>query len=95
MNVSIFKMFVEGVIKGKLLYKNGIHTFQHNGLPVFTANTLPNIKMDTGVLRRIQNRIASIDDNIRANRCGYRNRTKTCIEVKYRVRGQVDETTVV
>jgi hypothetical protein len=54
MNVSIFKMFVEGVIKGKLLYKNGIHTFQHNGLPVFTANTLPNIKMDTGVKRRFR-----------------------------------------
>lgn len=54
MNVSVFKMFVEGVIKGKLLYKNGIHQFEHNGLPVFTANTLPNIKMDTGVKRRFR-----------------------------------------
>jgi phage/plasmid-associated DNA primase len=54
MNVSIFKMFVEGVIKGKLLYKNGIHQFEHNGLPVFTANQLPNIKMDSGVKRRFR-----------------------------------------
>lgn len=53
MNVSSFKQFCEGHMKGKLLYKNGVHTFNHNGLPVFTSNTMPNIKMDSGVERRI------------------------------------------
>jgi phage/plasmid-associated DNA primase len=54
MNVTSFKKFVEGEMKGKLLYENGTHDFNHNALPVFTANLLPNIKMDGGVKRRFR-----------------------------------------
>jgi len=54
MNVTSFKKFVEGEMKGKLLYENGTHNFNHNALPVFTANLLPNIKIDGGVKRRFR-----------------------------------------
>lgn len=54
MNVTSFKKFVEGEMKGKLLYENGTHNFNHNALPVFTANFLPNIKIDGGVKRRFR-----------------------------------------
>lgn len=54
MNVTIFKKFDEGEMKGKLLYENGTHDFNHNALPVFTANLLPNIKLDGGVKRRFR-----------------------------------------
>jgi hypothetical protein len=40
-------------MKGKMLYKDGVHSFNHNGLGVFTSNTMPNIKIDSGVARRI------------------------------------------
>jgi hypothetical protein len=51
---STFKIFCEGTIKGKLLYKNGVHDFKHFGLPVFTSNMMPNINIDTGVKRRFR-----------------------------------------
>lgn len=54
MNKSTFKEFCEGKMKGKLLWENGEHPFNHNALPIFTANTMPNITMDTGVKRRIR-----------------------------------------
>lgn len=54
MNVSTFKKFVEGEMKGKLLYENGTHNFNHNALPIFTANFFPNIKIDGGVKRRFR-----------------------------------------
>ncbi len=54
MNASTFKKFVEGEMKGKLLYKNAVHNFNHNALPIFTANFLPNIKIDGGVKRRFR-----------------------------------------
>jgi phage/plasmid-associated DNA primase len=53
MNASSFKQFAEGELEGKLLYENGIHNFNHNALPIITANVFPNIKMDSGVQRRI------------------------------------------
>jgi phage/plasmid-associated DNA primase len=53
MNVSTFKQFCEGKMQGKMLYKDGIHSFSHNGLGIFTSNTMPNIKIDSGVSRRI------------------------------------------
>jgi hypothetical protein len=52
-DASIFKQFAEGEMEGKLLYANGIHKFNHNALPILTANTMPNINMDSGVKRRI------------------------------------------
>ena len=54
MDSSLFKKFCEGQIKGELLYRNGTHTFQHHGLPIFTANEMPNIDIDTGVKRRFR-----------------------------------------
>ena len=54
MDASTFKKFCEGTIKGELLYKNGTYEFSHNGLPIFTANEMPNINIDTGVKRRFR-----------------------------------------
>ena len=54
MDSTTFKKFCEGNIKGELLYKNGTYTFTHNGLPIFTANEMPNINIDTGVKRRFR-----------------------------------------
>lgn len=54
MNVTTFKKFTEGEMKGKLLYKNGVYDFNHNALPVFSANFMPKIKIDGGVLRRFR-----------------------------------------
>ena len=54
MNAVKFKMFCEGQMKGKLLFKDGEHDFSHNGLPIFTANTMPNITVDSGVKRRFR-----------------------------------------
>jgi hypothetical protein len=54
MNKSAFKKFCEGEMKGKLLWKNGTHDFKHYGLPVFTANVMPNINIDSGVKRRFR-----------------------------------------
>jgi len=54
MNATAFKKFVEGEMKGKLLYKNGTFEFNHNALPIFTANIMPNLKIDGGVKRRFR-----------------------------------------
>ena len=54
MDSTTFKKFCEGNIKGELLYKNGTYAFTHNGLPIFTANEMPNINIDTGVKRRFR-----------------------------------------
>lgn len=54
MNATTFKKFTEGEMKGKLLYQDGVHDFNHNALPVFTANIMPNIKTDGGVVRRFR-----------------------------------------
>lgn len=54
MNVTTFKTFCEGQMKGKLLYKNGVHNFNHNAVPIFSANLMPNIKIDGGVVRRFR-----------------------------------------
>ena len=54
MNATTFKKFVEGEMKGKLLFKNGTYNFNHNALPLFTANIMPNIDIDEGVKRRFR-----------------------------------------
>lgn len=54
MDKSKFKCFCEGEMKGKLLFENGTHSFNHNALPVFTANIMPNIDVDSGVKRRFR-----------------------------------------
>lgn len=51
---SKFKGFCEGEMKGKLLWEQGTHNFNHNALPVFTANVMPNIDIDSGVKRRFR-----------------------------------------
>ena len=54
MNNTTVKKFCEGEMKGKLLYKNGVHNFNHNALPVFSANLMLNIDLDGGVKRRFR-----------------------------------------
>ena len=54
MEKSTFKSFCEGQMKGTLLFRDKEHDFGHNGLPIFTANEMPNIDVDDGVKRRIR-----------------------------------------
>ena len=54
MDDSAFKKFCEGIMKIKLLWKDGEHNIEHYALPVFTANIMPNINVDTGVKRRFR-----------------------------------------
>jgi hypothetical protein len=53
-DAELFKCMAEGKLQGKLLYRDGIHKFNHNALPIFTANTMPNIIIDSGVKRRMR-----------------------------------------
>ncbi|RYY81018.1 hypothetical protein EON63_16360 [archaeon] len=48
-DACLIKAFVAGCLKVKLLYSQ-VH---HYGLPIFTANTIVNVKMDSGVRRRM------------------------------------------
>lgn len=54
MNESLFKDFIDGNIKTTSLYQDGQNLFKHNSKICSTANTMPKIKMDTGVIRRIE-----------------------------------------
>jgi hypothetical protein len=54
MDDSAFKKFCEGIMKIKLLWKDGEHNIEHYALPIFTANIMPNINVDTGVKRRFR-----------------------------------------
>jgi len=51
---SLFKRFCEGLITTVSLYKDGVNNFKHLAKLVFTANTFPNIVIDTGTTRRIE-----------------------------------------
>ena len=50
---SLFKDHCDGKIQTTSLYKDGSNDFQHNSKMVFTANTFPNIKIDSGSVRRV------------------------------------------
>lgn len=50
---SLFKDHCDGKIQTTTLYADGSNDFQHYSKMVFTANTLPNIKIDSGSVRRV------------------------------------------
>ena len=49
---TLFKSFCEGDLQTTKLYEDGQFNFKHYGKCFITANTMPNIKIDTGVKRR-------------------------------------------
>ena len=53
MDDSLFKDHIDGKIQTTTLYSDGSNDFQHYSKIVITANTFPNIKIDSGSVRRI------------------------------------------
>lgn len=53
MDCSLFKDYTDGKIQTTTLYADGSNDFQHYSKMVITANTFPNIKIDSGSIRRI------------------------------------------
>ena len=53
MDESLLKDHTDGNIQTTTLYRDGCNDFKHYSKMVFTANTFPNIKIDTGTERRI------------------------------------------
>jgi len=51
---SLFKSFCEGLLQTTSLYKDGLNNFKHFCKLIFTSNTFPRIKIDGGVVRRIE-----------------------------------------
>jgi hypothetical protein len=51
---SLFKKFCDGQLTTTQLYKDGSFTISHYSKAIITANTMPNIKVDTGVSRRFR-----------------------------------------
>lgn len=54
MNDSLFKKFADGQITTNSLYKDGSNDFYHYSKLCFIGNNMPDIKIDTGTLRRIE-----------------------------------------
>jgi hypothetical protein len=52
-NESLFKDHCDGKIQTTSLYKDGANDFRHCSKMVFTSNTFPNIKIDSGSIRRV------------------------------------------
>ena len=53
LDINLFKKFCEGSIQFTELYKDGLIDIKHNSKLIFTANTFPNIQIDSGVKRRL------------------------------------------
>ena len=53
LDTDMFKKFAEGSIQCTLLYENGSHDFKHQSKIILTSQRIPNINMDTGVIRRL------------------------------------------
>ena len=51
---SLFKTFCDGKLQTTQLYKDGSLTTQHYSKLFFTLNNMPNIKLDSGIIRRIK-----------------------------------------
>lgn len=51
---SFFKQFIDGEISTTKIYKDNVYDVNINHKIFITANELPNIKMDSGVIRRIK-----------------------------------------
>ena len=50
---TLFKDFTDGNIQSTTLFEDGSNDFKHTSKLVITANTYPNIKIDTGTERRV------------------------------------------
>jgi phage/plasmid-associated DNA primase len=50
---SFFKKFIDGEIQTTKLYKDKSYNFSHYSKPIITANTFPNINIDSGTSRRL------------------------------------------
>ena len=53
-DASLFKKFCDGQLTTTQLYKDGSFTVPHYSKAIITANTMPNIKIDTGISRRFK-----------------------------------------
>ena len=53
MDESLFKDHCDGNIQTTSLFKDGANTFHHHSKMIFTSNTFPSIKIDSGSFRRI------------------------------------------
>jgi phage/plasmid-associated DNA primase len=51
---SLFKSFIDSNLNATALYADGQKSFKHYSKTFITANTMPNIKVDTGVSRRFK-----------------------------------------
>jgi len=51
-DTSIYKEFAEGKCNTNKLYQECSHSFNHNSKVILTANNPPNIRADSGVIRR-------------------------------------------
>lgn len=51
---SLFKQVVEGLVNTTTLFKEGQNTVKFNALLINTMNEFPNIKIDSGIVRRIK-----------------------------------------
>lgn len=54
MDDSVIKTFCDGKLNTTKLYEDGSHTIQHFSKPIFTMNTFPSIKIDSGIARRLK-----------------------------------------
>jgi hypothetical protein len=50
---SLFKSFCDGQLQTTQLYKDGQSSFRHYSIPIFTSNNMPNLKVDSGIIRRL------------------------------------------
>ena len=53
MDDSLFKAFCDGKAQTTVLYQDGSNSIELKSKAIITANTMPNIKIDTGTTRRI------------------------------------------
>ena len=53
-DASLFKTFCDGKLTTTVLYEDGAFNVEHLSKAIITANTMPNITIDTGVSRRLR-----------------------------------------
>jgi energy-coupling factor transporter ATP-binding protein EcfA2 len=51
---SLLKTFCDGKLQTTRLYTDGSHTIEHNSKAILTAQSWPNVKMDSGIARRLK-----------------------------------------
>ncbi len=53
-DIPFLKAWADGECNSERLYEEGSHDFKHYSLTIFTSNTMPRLKLDGGVARRIR-----------------------------------------